>query len=116
VLDPALETQLDKLAKLLSERPGVHLTLCGISNNADLEKLFPAAENSKQKDDEKGKQTQLETPSEGQIAELEKIAVARSAGVKNYLVNEKNIKASRLIECAPEFKDDNKVAGVEISI
>ena len=110
------EEQLDKLSKLMAERPGVHLTLCGISNNADLEKLFPVPEKTKQDDGKKGQPAQPEPPSEAQIAELKKIAAARSAGVKNYLVNKKKIKASRLIECAPEFNAANKVAGVEISI
>jgi len=115
-LTPAHEEQLDKLATLMSERPGIHLTLCGISNNADFEKVFPAAENPQQEGDDKVKQAQPKPVSETQLVELEKIAAARSANVKDYLVNEKKIDASRLIECAPEFKGDNKVAGVEISI
>jgi hypothetical protein len=110
------EEQLDKLAKLMAERPGIHLTLCGISNDADLAKLFTAPKSPEHEDGAKDKQAEPEPLSEAQLSKLVKIADARSAAVKNYLVNEKKIKASRLIECAPEFKGSKKMAGVEISI
>ena len=46
---------------------------------------------------------------------LKQLAESRSANIKSYLVNEKAINASKLIECSPEYVDD-EIAGVKISL
>jgi len=112
-LSPAHQEQLSKLATLMSERPGVHLTLCGISNKTDKELLFPVEKTQKASSGEKALP---EKPlSDKEISLLKKLAETRSSNVKNYMIKNKAIKASRLIECTPEF-ETNGISGVEISI
>jgi len=112
-LNSAHEDQLNKLAKLMTERPGIHLTLCGLSNNIDKAAIFPEPKKPATTSQEN---IPPEKPlSKEKIKLLKKLSESRSSNIKNYLVNSKNIKASRLIECSPEFEMDG-VAGVEIRI
>lgn len=114
-LSLAHEEQLNKLATLMTERPGVHLTLCGISNNVDKTVLFPAPKKPVTSNKE-NKSPEPENPlSKEKIELLKNLAESRSSNIKNYLIKNKAIKASRLIECSPEF-EMNGIAGVEISI
>ena len=103
--------QLDKLAKLMTEKPGIHLTLCGISNQDDKDFLFPEFDKNKDSHDNESKNL-----TKSQILSLKKLADQRQINAKNYLVNKKAIPAERLILCAPEYKKDNDISGVEISI
>lgn len=105
--------QLDKLASLMADRPGIHLTLCGISNLADKNKLFPEPEKKTTSTPEQ--QVKTKPLSRENFASLKQLAESRSSNVKNYLVKDKVTKASRLIECAPEYIAE-KIPGVEISI
>lgn len=113
VLNAAHKEKLDKLTALMLERPGIHLTLCGISNNFDKDKLFPApiAAVSPAQQELKSEKTVLKL----NLLALKQIAESRSANIKDYLVGKKQVKASRLIECSPEYTEDG-IAGVEISI
>lgn len=112
----APKDQLDKLASLMTDRPGVHLTLCGISNIDDKNKLFPEPVKAKtQTEGKTPEQTKVKPLSKESVAALKQLAESRSSSIKNYLVNEKKIKASRLVECAPEYVPE-KISGVEISI
>jgi len=107
--------QLDKLASLMVDRPGIHLTLCGFSNLADKNKLFPKHAKAVAAATTPEKLAKVKPLSKENIAALLKLSESRSSNVKNYLVNDKATKASRLIECAPEHVDE-KISGVEISI
>lgn len=110
---PEQKEQLNKLATLMTERPGVHLTLCGLSNAFDKDILFPVV---KTLEEARQEQKPVVKPlSKEQIATLKKLAETRSSNVKRYMVNSKSIKASRLIECAPEFVTGG-ISGVEIKI
>ena len=97
---------LDRIAALLQERPGVHLTLCAKTNSADRVALMPQTAETAADD--------LELDSD-QLTRLEDLAEARAAGVKNYLV-ERQIAADRLVLCAPKHQEGEGLAGVEISI
>ncbi len=104
--------KLENLTKLLTEKPGIHLTLCGVTNHQDALTLFP--ELKKQKPDAAKAEIVL---SEEQLAVLEKLARDRQINAKNSLIKEGNIAHDRLILCAPEHKTDkDAVAGVEINI
>jgi hypothetical protein len=112
-LTPAHKEQLDKLASLMADRPGIHLTLYGLSSLADKNKLFPEPVKATVSTTEQ--QVTVKSLSKENLASLKQLAESRSSNIKHYLVNEKTIKASRLIECAPEYMPD-KISGVEISI
>jgi len=99
---------LNKIAKLLVERPQLHVTLCGFSNNDDLAVIAPELSQQLSKAE---KDFKLD---EGVRTKLLKISASRGEAVKLYLI-EKKVNADRLILCEPEFKKEG-VSGVEISI
>ena len=113
-LIPAHKKQLDKLADLITDRPGIHLTLCAISNSADRNVHFPPtpSENSVEN---QPPATPSESPSKEELTLLKQLAKSRSANIKQYMVTTKSVPSSHLIECAPEYKKE-AIAGVEISI
>jgi len=106
--------QLDNLSKLLSEKPQIHLTLCGVTNQQDVFALYPEIKDKfKNKDNAK---TEI-ILTEKQSLQLDQLARDRQVNSKNYLVKQRGIEHDRLILCAPEHKsEDDAVAGVEIVI
>jgi len=106
-LTDAHKDQLGKLAELLTERPGVHLTLCGFTNLNDRDKLFTEILDK----------DKIKPPSAERLQQLKLLGSERQDNVKNYLISAGNIDHGRLILCEPEHNDDAEaVAGVEISI
>ena len=103
--------QLDNLTKLLTEKPQVHLTLCGVTNQQDVFVLYPALKEKAKKD-----KTEI-ILNEKQLSQLNQLARERQINSKNYLVTQYGIDHDRLILCAPEHKTgDDAIAGVEINI
>jgi len=98
--------ELDKIATLMTERPGVDVTLCGFTNSADRIALF--AETAEVAADE------LELTGE-QLAALAQLGEARASAVKDYLVA-KQIDAARLVLCDSEHAEGAELSGIEISI
>lgn len=84
-----------------------------MSNNLDRAKIFPELV----KADKITQQEKIEIKpvSKENLTVLKQLAGSRSANTKNYMVNEKKVNASRLIECSPEYMED-EIAAVEISI
>ncbi len=110
--------KLDKLAKLMTEKPQIHLTLCGMSNTADYYALYPALkEQPKEQQKEKledNKEIQL---SKEQNTALINLAQQRQENIKEYLIKESAIAHDRLILCEPEYQtQEDAIAGVEINI
>lgn len=103
------KTELDKLATVMSERPGIHLTLCGFTNKNDLPQS--AANTASQPATDK---PAVEISAE-QRQQLLQLAGLRSSVVKQYLINSHKISASRLVECEAEYAAD-AIAGVEIKL
>lgn len=111
VLQDNNKQQLEKLTRLLTEKPNIRLTLCGTTNNHDLYALYPEL-----KKDTGIKATEIK-PTKIQSEALEKLASDRQTNSKNYLINKLNVSHDRLILCAPEHNSqDNALAGVEINI
>lgn len=110
-LEPAHTKQLDILAAMLIERPGIHLTLCGTSSNIDTTLLYPDTVKAAEKTE--SKQLVLD---KAQTKTLLDLAEHRGNAVKDYLVNNKKIEASRLIVCEPEYQEDMESPLVEMSI
>ncbi len=110
--------QLANLTKLLTEKPQVHLTLCGTTNQSDLFRLYPDIE-KKVSDNKKDKDTTNDEVvlTTGHKEKLKKLATERQVNSKNYLITESKISHDRLILCepAPSGEADAK-AGVEINI
>ena len=98
--------ELDRIAELMSERPGVAVTLCGFTNSAD--RIALLAETAEIPAD----QIELD---EVQLAALTQLGEARTGAIKDYLVKRK-IDAARLILCDAEHAEGEGLAGVEISI
>ena len=103
--------QLEKLSKLLSEKPQIHLTLCGVTNQQDVFALYPGLQEKLENNKAEIKLT------DKQSSQLNQLARERQINSKNYLVKQLGIKHDRLILCAPEHKiETDAVAGVEIII
>jgi outer membrane protein OmpA-like peptidoglycan-associated protein len=106
-LTDAHEEQLGKLAELLTERPAVHLTLCGFTNLNDRDKMFTEIIDRKK----------IKPPTAERLTKLKKLGAERQDNVKDYLISVGKIEHGRLILCEPEHSDDSDaLAGVEISI
>ena len=106
--------QLDKLAKLMNEKPQIHLTLCGMTNKADLYALYPALKEKQKEKVDDNKETQL---TKEQNTALVQLAQKRQINIKNYLIKESAVTHDRLILCAPEYQThEDAIAGVEINI
>lgn len=102
---------LVKLSTLMTEKPGIHLTLCGTTNTKDEAILFPELVKPENSDNKKPVKLSKE-----QYVTLDNIAVKRQVNTKNYLIKEFGITHDRLILCEPLHDSDNDVAGVEITI
>jgi len=108
------KAQLDNLSKLMTEKPGIHLTLCGVTNQQDAAVLFP---DFKEQIEDSIKAAKAFSLTASQAKKLEDLAQQRQVNSKNYLIAEHAIAHERLILCAPEHKTDKEaVAGVEINI
>ena len=88
--------ELDKIASLMQDRPGVDVTLCPFTNRSDRIELFP--ETAEIPSDE------LELDS-AQRGRLDQLGEARAAGVKRYLAA-KGIDPARLVLCAAEHAEN----------
>ncbi len=97
---------LDNIFQLMTERPELHLSLCGYANREDVGVMAPDRL-------ERLKDQPLQ-PDEELMIQLLAMAVKRAEVVKVYLVS-KGIAADRLILCEGEF-DVEHIAGVEVSI
>ena len=106
-LDDTHKEQLENLAKLLGERPQIHLTLCGFTNLNDRDKMFSEIIDPKN----------IKPVSSERLTELKQLGSERQETVKSYLIDVGKIEHNRLILCEPEHSDDTEaLAGVEISI
>ncbi len=101
--------ELEKLATVMIERPGIHLTLCGYSNMHDLPQTNVDTAN---KSTAEKPLVEISTEQRQQLMQLGEL---RSSVVKQYLANEQQISASRLVECEAQYETD-AIAGVEIKL
>ena len=110
--------QLSNLSKLLTEKPQVHLTLCGVTNQQDALTLFPELKQQLEKSNKEGEKSSVDIKlSTEQSSQLDQLAKERQDNSKNYLIDKHGIAHNRLIVCEPEYrKEDDAIAGVEINI
>ncbi len=107
--------QLDELTKLMTEKPSVHLTLCGVTNQQDAIALFPDLKNKSKNKSENNTEEHNIKLTKKQAEKLKQLAKDRQVNTKNYLIKKGNIEHSRLILCTPEYNAD-AIAGVNIII
>ena len=115
VLGPEASAQMDKLGALLTDRPAVRLTLCGVATEVDREAMYQVA---------LAAQAALPPPpkTEGKrppppppppvIADetLLDLATARAEAVKDRLVADGKVEPARLLVCSPEIETDAEAA------
>ena len=111
-LTSANKQQLIAISELMAVRPGIHITLCGISNQKDKESLFRGymKSNFPRGHDKKG-----QSITQKQRLRLIEIAEERSARVKSFLMQQQKVAASRIVECMPRYEPEG-LAGVTITI
>lgn len=127
-ISAASQQQLDKLATLLNERPNIKLVVCGHATLDDRFKWYP----EKQEIESQAKVTELFNDEEDeelpdlnkllpdlnneQTARLDKLAEHRGNQVRDYLVKDKGIEATRIIMCKPRYTNDREKPRVELSL
>lgn len=105
-VDDTAKAYLDKMTKLMNQRPGINLSVCGFANAEDAKTFAPDLA------DAQIKNTSSLTPAlQTQVAAL---ANQRATAVKDYLI-EQGVAADRLILCDGEYAFDAQ-AGVLLSI
>ncbi len=118
-LDDVNKEQLNSLTGLLNEKPQVHLTLCGTTNQADLFVLYPDLKQEQQTDkvsDKDSPEKEIILSKEHKAA-LKKLAKERQVNSKNYLIDVSKISHDRLILCEPApLAEKDALSGVEINI
>lgn len=118
-LDEVNKEQLNSLTGLLIEKPQVHLTLCGTTNQADLFVLYPDLKEEQQTNKDKDKDSpekEIILTKEHKAA-LKKLAIERQVNSKNYLIDVSKITHDRLILCEPApLAEEDALSGVEINI
>jgi outer membrane protein OmpA-like peptidoglycan-associated protein len=127
-LDEKGKQQLDKLAKLLNQRPKIRLVICGQVVRKDFESLYPSQAKKLEKAEREKKAEQSvasdmvrsEVPSSITMKQKNKLidlAILRGKMVQQYLVEQHGVDPNRLILCNPTFSyADRGDARVEISI
>lgn len=113
-LTDTTRTALDKFASMLQNRPQVHLVVCGHATSMDQRFLFPVKKQAAETSAADAKPAPL---TEQQLQQLNTLALARGEQVKQYLVEQKGVAASRLIQCNPEYDtSDEQSPYVELHI
>jgi outer membrane protein OmpA-like peptidoglycan-associated protein len=120
-LEDSGKEQLQAMSRMLNERPGIHLVLCGQASLADEHAMFPPKPARQEENgEENGNSRKAAKPpvlTEQQKEALIGLATQRGEAVKRYLVNEHGIGADRLIQCNPEYvENDERKPRVDISI
>ena len=105
-LNDGSSDELDKIATLMLERPGIQLRLCPHTNRADREALLP--------DTAKTGADEVELKS-SHLAALAELGEARFAAIENYLVD-KQVDPARIVPCAPKHEEDEGLSRVDISV
>ncbi len=120
-ITPDSAAYLDKLAKVMHERPGIHLSLCGTATEKD--RAFfkePASAKTEATGNRKPvaqasapeTETEVLPLSPAEKEELKALAQKRSLAVKDYLVSKGDVDAQRLLVCHPSLNDDKEAQGV----
>jgi hypothetical protein len=103
---------LSKIANVLADRPNIKIKVCGVAARADQDLL-----QSQSEPEQLGDSTiTTQTPATSFVAELETLAVARAAGVRDHLVTEHQISPSRLATCLPRVAVDQPQAEPQTSL
>jgi hypothetical protein len=94
---------LEKVAGILKDRPEVNVKICGLAVEEDRPVLAMQSAGKEKGAAEKDKKETGATVSDEQLLEL---ARQRAAAVKDHLVAEHAVTASRLVACQPHIDDE----------
>jgi hypothetical protein len=119
VLDDSDREYLDKVAKVLKDRPKIAIKLCGVAASQD--QLFFQQQQQKQQQQQQQQQQAAKTPAQAQAGspleapvvdetQLSEIAEQRAAAVKDFLIEKHKVPASRLVGCLPQLEIDDAKA------
>ncbi|MDH3643774.1 MAG: DUF748 domain-containing protein, partial [Gammaproteobacteria bacterium] len=112
---------LSKIAAVLNDRPNIKIKVCGVAVQADQNLLQSQIALEQSTDSAATAQTPVAEAAPDQQtvsydAELEALAVARAAGVRDHLVTEYQISPSRLATCLPRVAVDKSQAEPRTSL
>ncbi|MCW8891567.1 MAG: DUF748 domain-containing protein, partial [Sedimenticola sp.] len=110
---------LEKVAQLLSDRPEIHIRLCGVSVNADRLALQQQQEQLRLKDKEEKKAAEKEKETEQGTKQLpviisdeqlNSLAAERALAIERHLAKKHQIKGDRLISCLPRIEEEKQAS------
>ena len=120
-LDTTAREYLQKVAKVLEEKPKMDIKICGIAVEDDRETLIRLAAARLKAEAEAKRRAELRRIARGEgkpdkaektaqpapisDEQLKNLAAERAAAVKGHLIKEQGIKANRLIACRAELDD-----------
>ncbi len=96
---------LDKIAKLLKDRPKLKITICGVATLQDETAMINAEkeQKTKERNEKTADETTMPSVSDEQLVQLAK---TRGDSIKSYLVEQKGIKPERIFSCHPVFDSE----------
>ena len=98
------EEYLAKVAKVMQERPKIAIKLCGVTVQQD--RMFFQQQQQQAAVADKAARQPLAQPPAVDEQKLTDLAMLRTAVVKDYLVEQHRISASRLVGCRPRIEAD----------
>lgn len=96
---------LEKVAGILKDRPDVNIKICGLAVDEDRPAM--GLKSASKDNDAKRKNEKDDLDGDQQLLEL---AEQRAAAVKDHLVAEHTVSASRLVACQPHIDDEDDAA------
>ena len=109
VLSETSKDYLNKIAKLMNDRPNIYVQVCGIATKEDRDTLFTIEmEKLRAKAAKEGNNPNKVKPVVIPDDALLALARSRADNIKDWLVSQHKIHADRLFTCNPEIDKDEK--------
>jgi hypothetical protein len=120
---------MDKVVKVLKERPELKIKACGVSSledheaikkelmTAEIERIKQQQKEGKKKEDPNKQKEEIIITEETIQQHMKDLADSRSAKVKNYFLEKGDLKSNRILNCLSSSNIDEKSqASVELEI
>lgn len=126
VLSDKHRQYLEKVAKVLDEKPDIYIKVCGVSVNKDRMMIYDTLQAKKQKIQAKensqktspqGKEKSLQIPQTAKpvvvddtelMQKMNELSLRRADLVKQYLIKDKSVSSDRLVDCQPRIETEKE--------
>ncbi len=101
-LDDTARDYLQKVARILRERPKVAIKVCGIAVDSDAAALTPAPEKTQNAEEKSPAKEPLDEKARGK--RLERLAQQRAIAVREFIISRAGDVSRQLVSCLPEVE------------